>query len=110
MKEHVFYPSILFLGLFLATTCHVFTKADDCHSDRKTTETIKDQSGTILELGDDLWVIALNNSANNTRYSPCNLTDEWKVSNKMITFSGKVKEIYPNERWAGTPFVITKCN
>ena len=109
MKRSNFYSSFVILGLLLASTCNInSTKVDDCHSDRETTEVIDNQKGTIMKVSEDMYLIALENSDNNTRYSPCNLDDKWKVADKKITFSGMVKEIFPNERWPGTPFVITK--
>lgn len=109
MKRSNFYVSFVILGLILTSTCNrSSTKVDDCHSDRETTEVIDNQKGTILKMSDDMYLIVLENNDNSTHYSPCNLDGKWKVAGKKITFSGMVKQIFPNERWPGTPFVISK--
>ncbi|MEO1763697.1 MAG: hypothetical protein AAFR83_17415, partial [Cyanobacteria bacterium J06629_18] len=42
-----------------------------------------------------------------SRFAPCNLPDEFKKEGLKIRFSGDVKEIYPNERWAATLFKLS---
>lgn len=109
MNRTNFYATFLFMGLILATTCNVFTKADDSYSDRKVVDKIVNQNGIILKISDN-YLIALDSLNSGTRYFPCNLADEFKLENETIKFSGKVKEIFPNERLMGTPFVITNCS
>ncbi|BAY82583.1 hypothetical protein NIES267_20650 [Calothrix parasitica NIES-267] len=71
---------------------------------RKTVDTVKNQVGKIRKIHDRLYIIV---SKDNGRFAPCNLSDEFKKDGLMIRFSGDVKEIYPNERWAATLFKLS---
>ncbi len=113
MKRSLFYFSIVILLIGALSACSNDTNSgsstetpDECFGDRKTTSTIENQQGKIVQMGEDIFLISIDNKR---FYNPCNLKDEWKVKDKAITFSGKVKEIFPNERWPGTPFYITSC-
>ncbi|MEM7557235.1 MAG: hypothetical protein AAF378_24735 [Cyanobacteria bacterium P01_A01_bin.84] len=77
-----------------------------CNFDsRKTVETVESQVGRI----EGNIIIAPGNTKDNSkRFAPCNLPKKFQQDGLMILFSGEVKEIYPHERWAGTPFKITK--
>jgi len=109
MRNTNFHATLLFIGLILASTCNTFTKTEDCSPDRKVVNTIVNQNGIIIKIGDN-YLIELDSINSGTRYYPCNLSDEFKKENKTIKFSGNVKEIFPNERLMGTPFVITNCS
>lgn len=75
----------------------------ECSLDeRKTVGSVKEQQGKIERLGDSYRIISKD-----TILVPCNLPDAFKQDGKIILFSGDLKEIYPNERWAGLPFKIT---
>ncbi len=90
----------------LASNCNQLTAIEDCSPNRKVVETIEHKNGIIIKVTDQ-YLIALDSINSGKRYFPCNLSNEFKVENKIIKFSGKVKEIFPNERLIGTPFVLT---
>ncbi|MFE1747407.1 hypothetical protein [Coleofasciculus sp. H7-2] len=75
------------------------------YDNRKTVETVKNQKGKVTLIGDTYVIVSEGNDG--TRYATCNLPDAFKAEGKAIVFSGEVKEIYPTERWAATPFKIT---
>ncbi|MBV6625952.1 MAG: hypothetical protein KI793_23975 [Rivularia sp. (in: Bacteria)] len=73
--------------------------------DRKTVGTVKNKVGTVRRIHDKLYIIISED--NRSRFAPCNLPDEFKREGLKIRFSGDIKEIYPNERWAATLFKLT---
>lgn len=75
------------------------------YDERKTVETVKDSIGTVRRIHDKLYIIITED--NKSRFAPCNLPDKFKKEGLKIRFSGDVKEIYPNERWAATLFKLT---
>ena len=80
-------------------------KTSKCAFDsRKTVDNVKNQVGKVRRIHDRLYIIV---SKDNGRFAPCNLSDEFKKDGLMIRFSGDVKEIYPNERWAATLFKLS---
>ncbi|MEL6459061.1 MAG: hypothetical protein AAFQ91_12505 [Cyanobacteria bacterium J06621_15] len=72
---------------------------------RKTVDTVEKQIGTVRRIHDKLYIIISED--NRSRFAPCNLPDEFKKEGLKIRFSGDVKEIYPNERWAATLFKLS---
>lgn len=72
---------------------------------RKTVDTVKNQVGKVRKIHDRLYIIVSKDIRG--RFAPCNLPDEFKKDGLMIRFSGDVKEIYPNERWAATLFKLS---
>lgn len=81
-------------------------KSSKCAFDnRKTVETVENKVGTVRRIHDKLYIIISED--NRSRFAPCNLPDEFKKDGLRIVFSGDVKEIYPNERWAATLFKLT---
>ncbi len=72
---------------------------------RKTVETVENQVGRIQRIHDKLYIIVTED--NRGRFAPCNLPDKFKQDGLRIVFSGDIKEIYPNERWAATLFKLT---
>ncbi len=78
----------------------------DCFADRKTTGTLSNVSGTTMKIGDQFYI----NIMETKRYHPCNIPEEFKTENLNVTFSGEIKEIFPHERRAGTPFVLDKIS
>ncbi|HEY9872516.1 MAG TPA: hypothetical protein V6D12_03735 [Candidatus Obscuribacterales bacterium] len=80
--------------------------SSDCtYDDRKTVNTVKNQKGKIT-LSGGIYVL-VTEGTNSIRLGACNLPDAFKKEGQSVLFSGEVKEIYPNERWAATPFKIT---
>ncbi len=73
--------------------------------DRKTVETVENKVGTVRRIHDELYIIISED--NRSRFAPCNLPDKLKKEGLKIRFSGDIKEIYPNERWAATLFKLT---
>ncbi|MDY6901103.1 MAG: hypothetical protein SWZ49_23930 [Cyanobacteriota bacterium] len=72
---------------------------------RKTVDTVENQLGTVRRIHDKLYIIISED--NRSRFAPCNLPNEFKKEGLKIRFSGDVKEIYPNERWAATLFKLS---
>ncbi|MEO1432761.1 MAG: hypothetical protein AAFV71_27585 [Cyanobacteria bacterium J06633_8] len=73
--------------------------------DRKTVGTVENKVGRIQRIHDKLYIIIAED--NSGRFAPCNLPDKFKKDGLKIRFSGDIKEIYPNERWAATLFKLT---
>ncbi|BAY86271.1 hypothetical protein NIES267_57770 [Calothrix parasitica NIES-267] len=72
--------------------------------DRKTVKIIKDRVGIIK----DGSLLTEDNPTNfESRLSLCSLPEQFRKDGLKIIFSGEIKEIYPNERWASTPLKIT---
>ena len=80
---------------------------NDCHSDRKTTDTISNKEGEIFLLDNVNFGINVKGYAR--PLLPCNLPAALQKAGKKIIFSGAIKEIKPEELWAGEPFVLTKA-
>ncbi len=100
--------NIIFSILILSSACQKEDVATidsmDCYSDRKTIETIKDIEA-VIEITPSFTFINQKND-NSKRYVACNLSNDIK-NGQNIVFSANLKEICPNERWAGQPIVIT---
>lgn len=72
--------------------------------DRKIVWVIVNEVGII----EDNRIITGDDPTNfKNKLSPCNLPEQFKQHGLKIIFSGEIKEIYPHERWAATPFKIT---
>ena len=80
---------------------------NDCHSDRKTTDTISNKEGEIFLL--DNVNLGIRYKGDNRPLLPCNLPAALQKAGKKIIFSGAIKETKPEELWAGEPFVLTKA-
>lgn len=106
MKVYSYY---FFFFILISTSCHqkmnTIDKFEDCFPDRKNIKTHQMREGTIKEVMTDFFAITVGDSE---RFSPCNLTSEWKVEGKKVKFQGIEKEIFPNERRAATPFLLQK--
>ena len=72
---------------------------------RKTVDTLEKQVGTVRRIHDKLYIIVSED--NRSQFAPCNLPDKLKKEGLKIIYSGDIKEIYPNERWAATLFKLT---
>ena len=72
--------------------------------DRKTVKIINYRVG-IIKGG---RILTEDNPTNfESRLSLCSLPEKFRKDGIKIIFSGEIKEIYPNERWAATPLKIT---
>ncbi|MGB3760400.1 MAG: hypothetical protein WBA07_29155 [Rivularia sp. (in: cyanobacteria)] len=72
---------------------------------RKTVGTVEKKVGRIQRIHDKLYIIVTED--NSGRFAPCNLPNKFKQDGLKIQFSGDIKEIYPNERWAATLFKLS---
>lgn len=101
---------ILLAIILLASACKNEEVASElasisCDYDsRKTVEMIKNVEA-IIEITQNFTFINHKND-DSKRYIACNLPSDIK-NGQNIVFSAEVKEIYPNERWAGTPIKLT---
>ena len=77
----------------------------DCLPDRKNIKTLQMTEGVIKEVMQGFFAISVGDSE---KYSPCNLDAKWKIEGKKVKFKGIEKEIFPNERRAATPFLLTE--
>ena len=80
---------------------------EDCFEDRKTVKKHTNISCTVVQMGvtDEFYLQAAEASV---RYKPCLIPPEFRVDKMKVICSGLEKEIYPNERWPGTPFAISE--
>lgn len=103
------YSYILLLGFILFFSCTNKTKSlepvKDCLPERKDIKTHQMKEGVVKEVMQGFFAITVGDSE---RYSPCNLDTKWKVDGKKVKFKGIEKEIFPNERRAATPFLLTE--
>lgn len=82
-------------------------KSAFCLTERETVEVVKDISGIIVQSGDS-YLIQSNTKDHAFVFAPCNLPADYQKSNLEVVFSGKVKEILPQEKWAGAPLELIK--
>ena len=78
---------------------------NDCFPQRKMVEVISNVKGEIINVAGE-WLIQTDNKE--TRYVGCNIPESLKTEGIKIIFDADLKEIYPNERWIGTPAVLKK--
>mgnify|MGYP001053221212 CR=1 FL=1 len=78
-----------------------------CFTDRQTIEVIKDQPGVVTKFGDS-YHIEITQASSTLRFVPCNLPEYFQQDNLSVVFSGKQKEVFANERWAGMPMELIK--
>lgn len=106
MKKYC-YISILSFTLFFSCN-HKTTNlesVEDCLPDRKDIKIHQMREGVVKEVMSDFFAITVGNSE---RYDPCNMDAKWKADGKKVKFTGIEKEIFPNERRAATPFLLTE--
>ncbi|MFN3850892.1 MAG: hypothetical protein ACK4NY_15770 [Spirosomataceae bacterium] len=72
---------------------------------RKTVEVLKNVEAVIQIVENFTFIVPKGDQ--NKRYLACNLPDNLKEGQR-VAFDADVKEIFPNERWAGVPIKITK--
>jgi len=75
---------------------------------RKTVEVLKNVEAVVEVVENFTFLVPKND--NSKRYIACNLPDNLTNLKKgqIVAFDADVKEIFPNERWAGVPIKITK--
>lgn len=80
---------------------------------RKTTGYVKEEVGYIMPgpgHSDANPFYLIDVPARSMRYTACNMPEAVKRAGMMIRFSGEEKEIFANERWAGSPFKLTSID
>lgn len=85
-------------------------KLETCDdADRATVEKLSNIEATVTYLNNEGSIVVIVPDADKTkRFVACNLPEEVsKKDGTSIILSGNVKEIKPNERWAGTPIEMT---
>ncbi len=93
--------------LISSSTCgggnnQIDIKHENCYPDRAVEKEVIDETMTCKMIAGEMML-----QATSTRYIPCNIDSMELELGKEYKVSGKVYEIKPNERWAGTPFEIT---
>lgn len=76
-----------------------------CNSDRSVVSNVENLVGEVKLVGDIVIIVTPE-----THYWPCNLPERLKTAGTNLTFTGKVLEIRPNERLAGTPIELTSAS
>jgi hypothetical protein len=74
--------------------------------DEERPESLERETGSILHLSGDMWVIVPDSDAG-SRYQPRALPNEFKKDGLRVIFSGSVGEIPDNVRLYGTPLELT---
>lgn len=109
MKGPIGYKLILGMVCMVLTRCASYSQVDinqaDCYNDRKNTDTILNAQAEIQKIAQTYCIVV---KEAHKRYVACNLPDTLQHENTPIIFSGYVKEIFPNERLVGTPFLLTE--
>ena len=80
---------------------------EDCYPDRKTISTITGATGEITKI--DSFNYGISYKGDYKLLLPCNLPLQFRKEGTMVSFTGDVKEVKPEEMWAGHPFVLTDC-
>ena len=83
----------------------IFNEFGTCHNDLKTTSVIEKGKGKIIKVSDELWAI-VPEGQENMRYGICQIPEVLKIDNLEVIYSGDIKEITPNVRYAASPFVL----
>ena len=87
------------------TICSSASLTEPCYSDRKVTEELLELPFTCMKIGEDFYLRSENG---NKRYQVCNIDEHKITEGSSYVVSGQCYEMFPNERWPGTPFQITK--
>ena len=107
----IFLLIVLILQL---NTCHnkkniadkkIYTEFGTCYKELETTGTLENCKGKIKKINEELWVIQPENNES-MRYGICQIPEELKKDSLNVIFSGEIKKIAPNVRYAASPFVI----
>ena len=78
-----------------------------CLTDRETVAVVKDVTGILIKSGEN-YLIESHSSTDMIIFAPCNLPAEYQQPNLSVIFSGKQKEVFANEKWAGAPLELIK--
>jgi len=99
----VFIPGCHSLG----KSGHDGLNVSDSLPERKNIDTLSDQSGSILMVGEHFVILSQNGES---RYLACNLPETYKKEGLKVKYTLIEKEIFPNERHVATPCYLTKIN
>ncbi len=89
------------------TSINPETTFEDCYPDRKTISEITGDSGEITKI--DSFNFGIKYQGEFNLLLPCNLPLQFRKEGTSVSFTGQVKEVRPEEMWAGHPFVLTDC-
>ena len=104
---------LIFLAVQL-TTCNknikssdkkIYTEFGTCYTELETTGKVEQGKGKVIKINDELWAIQPE-SSKTMRYGICQIPEDLKKDNLSVIFSGEIKKIDPNIRYAASPFVI----
>lgn len=107
------YVLLIFLALQVST-CNKKVKPTDkktytdfgtCYTDLETTGKLENCKGKIIKINEKFWAIQPENNEKE-RYGICQIPEELKKENLNVIFSGEIKKIAPNVRYAASPFII----
>lgn len=79
----------------------------DCMPDRKSTETLTGQEGTIRLIADKYIIETADGQS---RLGPCNLPEAYLTDGLKVRYSIVLKEILPTERWMAAPSYLTNID
>jgi hypothetical protein len=97
--------TILLVTIFFSCKKSTENKAT-CFSDITTVRTINSKPTAIQLLNNQYYIV--EQLTIDTKLLPCNLADEFKVNNLLVTVTGGVKNTIQNGTCCTENFVITK--
>jgi hypothetical protein len=105
---------LVIIYVFLMSGCHSLGKSghdglnvSDCLPERKNIDTLSNQSGSILMVGDRFVILSQNGES---RYLACNLPETYKKGGLKVKYTLVENEIFPNERHMARPCYLTKID
>lgn len=107
MAKHLLFLTIL-LGINACAKQSKAQTSDEvlaqhCYDERKLESTVSEVSARIETFGDEFLI-----ATDDARYMPCEIPIAFRKNGTKIVFSGDIKEVYAQERWAGLPLHLTK--
>jgi hypothetical protein len=106
------FSIIIVLCVFSAAGCIPIGKSGhdglsfaDCLPERKSIDTLSNQSGSILVVADHFIILS---QSGESRFLPCNLPESYKKEGLKVKYTLVEKEIFPNERHIASPCYLTK--
>ena len=92
---------------FLGKSGHDGLSLSDCLAERKNHETLANQQGSIIKVGEQYVILSIDGVS---RYLACNLPETYKKEGEKVMYTLIVKEVYPNERLMATPAYLTEIS
>ena len=103
----VLLVSLIACKSFVGKSGHDGFSTADCYPERKTIETLINQSGTIIKVAETYVILSQDG---NSRYLACNLPATYNKEGIKVKYALNVKEIFLNERLIATPAYLTEIN